>query len=252
MKKKSGSIDNEKRLIVITGGSGDIGRAITLEASSKNFFTCIGFNTRSNKAKQILEEVRDNGGDGLIFSLDLNNLGSFAKILRDLSNIGKLESLINCAGISSGRVSVVDQTYDEMKNILDTNLLGVISACRDFAKLKTEIKDTRQSSIVNISSLVAHTGGFKLATYAASKAGLTVFSKAFAREVGPLGIRVNAVLPGKISGSMNAKEINSALTDDIPIGRYGTPEEVAKLVIWLTSEDASYITGASIEVTGGK
>lgn len=252
MKKKSGPITNEKRLIVITGGSGDIGRAIALEASSEDFYTCIGYKTKSNKAKQILDEVRANGGDGLIFSVDLSNLGAFAEVLKDLSKIGTLDSLINCAGISSGRVSVIDQPYNEIKNILDTNLLGVIAACRDFAGAKSQRRDTREASIVNISSLAAQTGGVKLATYAASKAGLAVFSRAFAREVGHLGIRVNTVLPGKINGSMNATDVDSVFTNEIPIGRYGTPEEVAKLVIWLISKDASYITGASIEITGGK
>ena len=161
----------------------------------------------------------------LIFQLDSNIHGSLRVNLLEFAHLGKLQCLINCVGLSVGK---------------------------DFVEIITRQKQCQNASIVNFSSLVANTVGINLAAYAASKAGVAVFSKAFAKEVGPLGIRVNAVLPGKITGEMNRHETQIEEANTIPIGRHGLPNEVANLVLWLVSEEASYVTGSCIEISGGR
>ena len=241
-----------KKLLVIIGGSGDIGRAVALEATRKGYFVCIGYKSNFKKAKKILEQIQKLNGEGLIFQLDLNIHGSLRVKLLEFTDLGKLQCLVNCVGLSIGKDYFLNQSYKEIEDIINTNLTGALFACKDFVEIITRQKQCQNASIVNFSSLVANSAGINLATYAAAKAGVAVFSKAFAKEVGPLGIRVNAVLPGKITGEMNRHETQIEEANTIPIGRYGLPNEVANLVLWLVSEEASYVTGSCIEISGGR
>ena len=204
------------------------------------------------KATNTLQKIQKFNGEGLLFQVDLRTQGSLKQKLIEFLRLGELRCLINCVGLSKGKSSFCSQSYTEIEELINVNLLGVLYACKDFVETISDKRRCQDASIVNFSSLVANSAGLNLATYATSKAGVAIFSKALAKEVGPLGIRVNAILPGKITGEMNGSENQSEVINTIPIGRYGSPEEVANLALWLVSEEASYITGSCVEIAGGR
>ena len=244
-------LSDTRKIMVIVGGSGDIGRAIAIKAAQSGYFVCIGYKSNSKKATNTLQKSKIQWRRPSI-SGRLADASSLKQKLIEFLRLGELRCLINCVGLSKGKSSFCSQSYTEIEELINVNLLGVLYACKDFVETISDKRRCQDASIVNFSSLVANSAGLNLATYATSKAGVAIFSKALAKEVGPLGIRVNAILPGKITGEMNGSENQSEVINTIPIGRYGSPEEVANLALWLVSEEASYITGSCIEIAGGR
>ena len=213
-------LSDTRKIMVIVGGSGDIGRAIAIKAAQSGYFVCIGYKSNSKKATNTLQKIQKFNGEGLLFQVDLRTQGSLKQKLIEFLRLGELRCLINCVGLSKGKSSFCSQSYTEIEELINVNLLGVLYACKDFVETISDKRKCQDASIVNFSSLVANSAGLNLATYATSKAGVAIFSKALAKEVGPLGIRVNAILPGKITGEMNGSENQSEVINTIPIGRY--------------------------------
>ena len=229
---------------LVTGASRGIGRAIALEFKEKGY-SVIGTATSEKGAY----ELNDIGILGYV--LDLNShesIGSFWQKLED--NNLNISLLVNNAGITRDNI-VLRMSDEEWSDIMNVHLYGTFQLCKRSLKMMLKSKWGR---IINISSASASIGNRGQSNYAAAKAGVEAFTKSLAKEVGKRDITINAVAPGFISTDMT--ENNDGVNEDylikeIPLGRFGEPAEVANLVTFLCSEEASYITGQTIHINGG-
>jgi 3-oxoacyl-[acyl-carrier protein] reductase len=229
---------------LVTGASRGIGKAIALELKEKGY-SVIGTATSDNGAA----ELNDIGIQGYV--LDLNShesIDSFWQKLED--NNQNISLLVNNAGITRDNI-VLRMSDEEWSDIMNVHLYGTFQLCKRSLKMMLKSKWGR---IINISSASASIGNRGQSNYAAAKAGVEAFTKSLAKEVGKRDITINAVAPGFISTDMT--ENNDGVNEDylikeIPLGRFGEPAEVANLVTFLCSEEASYITGQTIHINGG-
>lgn len=229
---------------LVTGASRGIGRAIALELKSKGF-SVIGTATSQPGVDALIE----NGIEGYILDLNSpNSIGNFWEQLEaDKKNISVL---VNNAGITRDNI-VLRMSDDEWSDIMNVHLNGTFQLCKRSLKMMLKNKWGR---IINISSASASIGNRGQSNYAAAKAGVEAFTKSLAKEVGKRDITINAVAPGFIATDMTEQNdgVNAEyLIKEIPLGRFGEPEEVAGLVDFLCSEKASYITGQTIHINGG-
>ena len=229
---------------LVTGASRGIGRAIALELKSKDF-SVIGTATSQAGVDALIE----NGIEGYI--LDLNSPNSISNFWEQLEADKKnISVLVNNAGITRDNI-VLRMSDDEWSDIMNVHLNGTFQLCKRSLKMMLKNKWGR---IINISSASASIGNRGQSNYAAAKAGVEAFTKSLAKEVGKRDITINAVAPGFIATDMTEQNdgVNAEyLIKEIPLGRFGEPEEVAGLVDFLCSEKASYITGQTIHINGG-
>lgn len=229
---------------LVTGASRGIGRAIALEFKEKGY-SVIGTATSETGAT----ELNDIGIQGYV--LDLNSHESIDIFWQKLEdNNHNISLLVNNAGITRDNI-VLRMSDEEWSDIMNVHLYGTFQLCKRSLKMMLKSKWGR---IINISSASASIGNRGQSNYAAAKAGVEAFTKSLAKEVGKRDITINAVAPGFISTDMT--ENNDGVNEDylikeIPLGRFGEPAEVANLVTFLCSEEASYITGQTIHINGG-
>ncbi|WP_033151675.1 3-oxoacyl-[acyl-carrier-protein] reductase [Pseudobutyrivibrio ruminis] len=236
---------------LVTGGSRGIGRVIAEHLAKSGINVAICYSGNENAAQETIEACKKHGVQAMYVKADVSNADDVTEMFNQIKELmGPVEILINNAGITRDglllRMSEAD--YDA---VLDTNLKGT------FLCTKAAIKDmmkARSGRIINITSIVGVQGNAGQANYSASKAGVIGFTKSVAREYGSKGITVNAVAPGFIQTAMTDQlpdNVKEAYLKQIPLARFGTPEDVADVVDFLASDKASYITGQVIEVTGG-
>jgi 3-oxoacyl-[acyl-carrier protein] reductase len=236
------------QVALVTGASRGIGRAIASTLAVQGV-TVIGTATSATGAAAISEALTAQGGGGI--ALDVNDGAALdAAVDAIVKQHGALHILVNNAGITRDTLAMrmKDADWDA---VLDTNLKGVFRASR--AVMRTMMKQ-RYGRIVNITSVVGASGNPGQANYAAAKAGVAGMTRALARELGSRGVTVNCVAPGFIATDMTdglAEAQKAALLAQIPIGRLGTPQEVADAVLFLASPQAAYITGTELHVNGG-
>ena len=240
----------ENQIVLVTGASRGIGQSIA-EAFGKNNATIIGTATSDQGADAISQRFAENGFTGKGIKLNVSDADSVSQCIADItSEFGSPDILINNAGIT--RDTLLMMMKDEQWNdIINTNLTSVFRMSK--AVLRPMMKK-RNGRIISISSVVGSTGNPGQTNYAATKAGLSGFSKSLAREIGSRNITVNTVAPGFIDTDMTRElkeEQRDALSQQIPLGRLGAADEVAAAVIFLASPSASYITGETIHVNGG-
>ncbi len=240
--------DLKGQVALVSGASRGIGRAIALALAGQGV-TVIGTATSQAGASAIDEALAPQGGRGVV--LDVND-GTALEAAVDaiVKQHGALQILVNNAGITRDTLAMrmKDADWDA---VLDTNLKAVFRASR--AVMRTMMKQ-RYGRIVNITSVVGASGNAGQANYAAAKAGVAGMTRALARELGSRGVTVNCVAPGFIATDMTDKlapEQKAALLAQIPVGRLGTPREVADAVLFLASPAAAYITGTELHVNGG-
>ena len=229
---------------LITGASRGIGNSVALEFKNKGY-TVIGTATSKDGA----ENLNKNGIEGYV--LDLSSKDSIEEFWSSLEESGKdISVLVNNAGITRDNI-VLRMSDEEWEDIMSVHLYGTFQLSKKALKMMLKSKWGR---IINISSASASIGNRGQSNYAAAKAGVEAFTKSLAKEVGKRDITINAVAPGFISTDMtkNNDGVNSEyLIKEIPLGRFGEPEEVANLVYFLCSPDSSYITGQTIHINGG-
>ncbi|HOM08322.1 MAG TPA: 3-oxoacyl-[acyl-carrier-protein] reductase [Syntrophales bacterium] len=240
-----------ERVALVTGGSRGIGRAVSLSLAKAGFHVCVNYVSNEQAAEETLSAMAAQGGKGEIRPFDVRDEDAVRAavdgIIRDR---GGIDVLVNNAGIwRGGLILRVDRrAWDE---VLETNLRGAYNCCR--AVIRHMMK-RRWGRIINMSSLVGEAGNIGDSLYSLSKAGIIGLTKSLAREVGSRNICVNAVAPGWIETDMTSsipEEIRRETLEMIPLGRLGTPEDVAGVVTFLASEAAGYITGEVIRVNGG-
>ena len=234
----------ELKKILITGASRGIGKDIALKSKEKGY-KVLGTST----TKEGVELINENGIQGLQLNLSKQeSIESFINIL--IQEHADIDVLVNNAGITKDNI-VLRMTEDEWMDVLNVNLNGAFNISK--IVLKFMIKK-RWGRIINITSTSASTGNRGQANYAAAKAGVEAFSKSLAKEVGSRGITVNAIAPGYIQTDMTEvinEKVKEEILSQIPLARFGKPEEISQLVDFLISDEASYITGQTIHVNGG-
>jgi 3-oxoacyl-[acyl-carrier protein] reductase len=240
----------DKQIAIVTGASRGIGRAIALELARQGA-TVIGTATSESGAAAITEAFNAEGVNGRGAVLNVNDAAA-AEALIDgtVKEFGTLHVLVNNAGITQDQLAM-RMKDDDWDAVIDTNLKSVFRLSR--AVLRPMMK-ARGGRIINITSVVGSAGNPGQANYAAAKAGVAGMTRALAREIGSRGITVNCVAPGFIDTDMTKglpEEQQTALKTQIPLGRLGSPEDIAHAVAFLASPQAGYITGTTLHVNGG-
>lgn len=236
---------------LVTGGSRGIGRVIAENLAEAGHDIAICYSGNEAAANETIAECEKCGVKAITVKADVSNTEDVANMFATVKEaLGPVEILVNNAGITKDGL-LIRMSEDDFDSVVDINLKGT------FLCTKAAIKDmmkARSGKIVNITSIVGVQGNPGQANYCASKAGIIGFTKSVAREYGGKGINVNAVAPGFIQTAMTDQlpdNVKEAYKKQIPAGRFGTAEDVANVVEFLTSDKASYVTGQVIEVTGG-
>lgn len=237
--------------VLITGASRGIGAACARAFARAGYRVAVHYNHSEDRARALCEELAATGCEAFAVQADVGDSAQVRAMFdRVYERFGALDVLVNNAGAALVKL-VTDTSDDEWRRLIDTNLSGVFYCCR--AALPAMIR-AHSGCIVNIASMWGETGASCEAVYSASKAGVIGLTKALAKEVGPSGIRVNAVSPGVIMTDMMAdfgEDDLAALREEIPLGTLGTPADVASAVLFLAGDGARYITGQVLSVNGG-
>ncbi len=241
----------EKRVALVTGGSGDIGAAVCRRLVGEGASLLFTYHERKTEAESLLEELREVRDGVHAVSVDARRPDSAsATVNRVLEQFGKLEILVNCIGVVRDS-SLLRASDDDWTDVIDSNLTATFRFCR--AAGGNMLRE-RWGRIVNLSSVASQVPAPGQASYSASKSGVEGLTRALAVELGPRNVTVNAVAPGRIISRMTAdlhRKERDRLLSRIPLRRYGSPEDVAAIVAFLASEDAAYITGQVIVADGG-
>jgi len=241
------------KIALVTGGSRGIGRAICLELASRGATVIVNFRSSGDAAREVVAEIEANGGTAETWQADVSNeeqVAAMFKSITDKSNHGTIDILVNNAGMTRDNV-IMMMKPDDFDAVIDTNLRSTWLCCK--TAVRTMMRK-RTGSIINITSVVGIAGNGGQTNYAASKAGIIGLTKSLAKEVAVRGITVNAVAPGFVGTDMTADlsdDLKEKAVEAIPLGRMGTPEDIAKAVAFLASPDSSYITGQTLVVDGG-
>jgi len=241
-----------ERVVVITGGSRGIGRAVAEAfAPEASRLVLVHYDPDDSAAEETLTRVARSGLEAEAHRIDVSSRAGVQGLFDDvIERCGGVDVLVNNAGITRDTL-LMRMSEEDWDRVLSVNLKSVFNCTG--AVIQSMIK-RRTGSIVSISSVVGRIGNAGQANYAASKAGILGFTRSVAREAAPRGVRVNAVAPGFIDTEMTAnlpQKAKDAFMSQIPMGRIGKPEDVAKVVHWLCSDAASYVTGQTIHVNGG-
>lgn len=239
------------KVALVTGGSRGIGKSIAKRLASEGAIVVINYKQNDSAANETKKEIEDAGGQATISKFDVSDFDTVhQEIDKIIEKFGGLHILINNAGITKDAL-LMRMKEDDWDSVISINLKGIFNCTR--AVTRNMFKQ-REGRIVNLTSVVGEMGNAGQTNYAASKAGVIGFTKACAREMAPRGITVNAVSPGFIKTDITdelPEDIKKDYISKIPLNRFGTTEDVAGAVAFLTSDDASYITGEVFRVNGG-
>lgn len=242
---------SEKRVALVTGGSRGIGRAICVELANHGMHVLVNYTANESAAAETVAMCNQGLGSGVPMQFDVaDSQGVDAAIDAIKTKYQRLDVLVNNAGVTNDGL-FMRMKDEDWSNTLAINLNGAFFCTRAASRLMIK---ARQGRIINISSVVAEMGNPGQAAYVASKAGLIGLTKSNAKELASRGITVNAVTPGFIETDMTSKldeKQREHHLQFVPLGRFGTTEEVAKTVVFLASPDAAYITGQVIGINGG-
>lgn len=237
------------KVAIITGGSRGIGRAIALEMARSGANIVITYSKDEEGAMNLVEEVKSIGSDVLVLKKDGSNYENCEDIISEtIKHYGRLDILVNNAGISTVGL-FMDSTKEDIDNMIKNNLLSMMY----LSKIALPHLVNTKGKILNISSIWGEVGASCEVLYSVTKGGINLLTKALAKEMALSGVRVNAIAPGVIDTKMNSflsLDERKDLEEEIPMGRFGDPQEVAKTAVFLCSEDSSYITGQIIKVDG--
>ena len=232
----------EGKTALVTGGSRGIGAAVARELARAGANVVVGYRSGADEAEAIASEL-----GGRAMQADVSNVDDAKRLVEEA---GELDVLVNNAGITRDGV-LARMSDDDWRSVLETNLSSVFYTCRAVSR---GMMKRRGGSIVNLSSIVGLHGNWGQSNYAASKGGIVAFTKSLAQELGSRGVRANVVAPGYIKTQLTdaiPEEAQQQMLGLTPLGRFGEPEDVARAVRFLSSDDASFITGEVVVVGGG-
>ncbi|GHD23640.1 SDR family oxidoreductase [Tianweitania populi] len=250
--------DGKTRTVLITGGSRGIGKATSVLCGAKGWSVAINFAGNRKAAEETVNEVREAGGRSIYIQGDVSAEADVIAVFdKTEAAFGKIDGVVVNAGIVAPSMPLSEMSADRLKRMFDVNVLGAYLCAREAARRLNGTLGTDSKAIVLVSSAASRLGSpFEYVDYAGSKAALDTLAIGLSKELGPQGIRVNAVRPGLIDTEIHASGGQPGRAERLgittPLGRPGRPREVAEMIVWLLSDAASYTTGAIIDVSGGR
>lgn len=254
----SGPHSATTRVMIVTGGSRGIGAATVRRAAREGYAVCFSYGSRTDSAQALAAEIASTGGKALAVQADMSNEAGVLALFEACDQaFGAPDALVNNAGTTGPIRRVADIDPATLRQVFDLNVTGYFLAAREAVRRMSTEHGGRGGSIINVSSRAAALGGGgEWVHYAASKGATDTFTLGLSRELGAEGIRVNAVRPGLIDTELHAAagapDRVSRLMAGVPMGRAGSADEVAETIVWLAGPQASYVSGALIDVSGAR
>ena len=244
--------------LLITGGASGIGAQTARRAAARGYRVVVNYRSRAEQAQALVAEIARAGGHAVALPGDMAREDDIVRLFEASERaLGPISHLVNSAGIGGGNRRVEDYEAAAIADLFATNVTGLMLCCREAAKRMSTKRGGKGGAIVNVSSMAATLGGRPGASaYAASKGAVDSFTKAFGREVADEGIRVNSIRPGMVLTEMTEARLKDAafragIEATIPMRRVGRPEEIAEAILFLLSDEASFIAGAMLDAAGG-
>jgi len=243
--------------LLVTGGGRGIGAATATAAASRGYAVCVNYRERADAAAAVVDGIRKSGGAAIAVQADIGQERDVARLFDVIDGeLGNLVALVNNAGVAAPACRLENMTSARWTSIITTNVLGTMLCTREAVKRMSRRHGGAGGAIVNVSSAASRTGSpNEYVDYAASKGAIDSFTIGVAREVAEDGIRVNAVRPGFIHTEIHAQGGDphrvERLQGSLPMRRGGNASEVAAAILWLLSDEASYVTGTFIDMAGG-
>ena len=246
-----GGIQLDGKVALVTGASRGIGAVVAHRLAQAGARVGVNFHASSDAAEIVVDSINKDGGEAILVGGDVSLEEPAEKVIKDLvDHYGRIDILVNNAGINKDQL-LIRMKPEDFDSVMNVNLRGAF-LCTRYAM--THMIRQRSGRVINMSSVVGLSGNPGQANYAAAKAGLVGLTKAVAREVASRNVTVNALAPGYITTAMVdelSEETQDKILSTIPMGRFGTPEDVAEAVIFLAGDGASYITGQVLTIDGG-
>ncbi|NLY76644.1 MAG: 3-oxoacyl-[acyl-carrier-protein] reductase [Tissierellia bacterium] len=244
-------MDLSGKIALVTGGSRGIGREIAIELAKHGASIAISYVSNEEKAIEVIESIQEYSVKAMCVKADVSREEEVERLVDTVKKqLGPIDILVNNAGINMDALLIRMKTQ-EWDQVIDTNLKGTYLCTRLVAK---DMLKKRYGKIINITSVAGVAGNIGQSNYSASKAGIIGFTKAVAKELASRNINVNAIAPGLIETDMAQalkEEIRESLIKSVPMGRLGSPKDIANIVVFLASDKSDYITGQTINVDGG-
>jgi 3-oxoacyl-[acyl-carrier protein] reductase len=239
------------KVSIVTGASRGIGKSIAIHMAAEGALVICNYFRNKEKAEEVVKEIQDSGGAATGYQGDVKNLSEMEKMAQDvIEKFDRIDILVNNAGVNRDEL-ILTMSEEDWREVIETNLFGAFNCTKAVAQ---QMMFQKSGRIINISSVAGERGGRGQTNYAASKGGLNAFTRAAAVELASKKITVNAVAPGVVETEMSQEVLRRAketVMNHIPLKRFGQAGEIAKMVVFLASDDAAYITGQVLHVDGG-
>lgn len=251
-------MSTQSKTVLITGAAQGIGKACALLASEKGYRVVVNYAQQRQLAENVVRAIQGSGGDAIAIQADVSDESAVLRMMDQIhEQFGYLNALVNNAAIIESQSKVMDMSAARLQKVFAVNVFGSMFCAREAVRRMALSKGGQGGAIVQISSIAARLGSpFEYVDYAATKGAVETFVVGLSKEVAAEGIRVNAVRPGLVYTDIHAKAGEPGrvkrLESGIPMLRGGQPEEIAQSVLWLLSDEASYVTGAILDVSGGR
>lgn len=248
----------DRTVTIVTGASRGIGAAIALRAAGQGHAVVVNYSSDAEGARSVVDSIINDGGTAVAAQADISDPSAVKDLFNLAESLGTVTAVVNNAGITGNLIGpLVDVPADTVQRVLDVNVAGLVFVCQEAVRRLSTLRGGSGGTIINISSTATKAGSpGTWVHYAASKGAVDVLTTGLAAEVAREGIRVNAVAPGSTNTGLHAAagmpDRVERLNPTIPMGRGAEPDEVAAAVMWLLSDEAGYITGAILPVSGGR
>lgn len=244
----------QPRVLIVTGASRGIGAEVAKLAAARGYKVCINYASNAAAAEQVVADIKKARGEAFAFRADTRDAGAIKAMFDETERrYGAVTDLVCNAGVNGGKHAFADLPIETIRELLEINVLGYFICCQEAVRRMARSRGGAGGRIVNLSSVAAVHGSVgERVHYAASKGAVNSMTIGLAKEVAREGIRVNAVSPGLTFTDMNAPGRVEALQGNVPIGRGADPIEVARGILWMLSDEASYVLAANLTISGGR